>query len=66
MLRKLILHLHFTKSHKRDSIYELCLLHYGKTFLVNVTPWHVSKLIYCTHAQEYNSIEIPVIPDWIF
>ena len=52
MLQKIILHLHFIKSLKRDIIYELCLWIIEEYACFILTHWDVSKLKYGTHEQE--------------
>ena len=64
MLRKFILHLHFTKSYKPDNIYKLCLLITEEHSCLIITPKSVSKPRYDTNAESGVTIFIHCIHEW--
>ena len=64
---KFELHIHFTKSLKRDNIYKLCLWKLGEHNCVILTSYHVQRLdiepmlinvnLHCTESLKREDIE---------
>ena len=53
MLQKVILHLYFTKSLKRNDIYKFCLRTLKEHICLVITPQHVLRLRSSACAGQY-------------